>query len=261
MAASLVGASLVALGSAGCSSVTYSEDFDRQAQVPASGTWEWQPLTEAQQRSLAEISPFLQRRIERAVEQELEARGFALVSDAPADYQVSAYAILPERTTTAANYAPRSVYDVRFTYPVAASVGFGVGFGRPYGLGYPPVIAPWGYGFWPMLGWWNPYAWSLGLAWGWGSRYFGYPGYGLRSGFGYGPYSFGGYGRPVVIGSRDRGPGTLVIDVIDGAGGAVVWQGLAVGALLDMPSGDDLDAYVDKVVHRTLQGFPPGGGD
>ncbi len=62
-----------------------------------------------------------------------------------------------------------------------------------------------------------------------------------------------------MIGSGDRGPGTLVIDVIDPASGALVWQGLAKGALLDMPSGDELDAYVDQVVRRTLQGFPPEG--
>jgi hypothetical protein len=52
-----------------------------------------------------------------------------------------------------------------------------------------------------------------------------------------------------------------VIDVIDTASGGVVWQGLAKGALLDMPSGDELDAYVDQVVRRTLQGFPPEPSD
>jgi hypothetical protein len=67
----------------------------------------------------------------------------------------------------------------------------------------------------------------------------------------------GGYG-PVVIDSGDRKPSTLVIDVIDTASGDLVWQGLAKGALQDMPSGDELDAYVDQVVGRTLQGFPPG---
>ncbi len=69
----------------------------------------------------------------------------------------------------------------------------------------------------------------------------------------------GGYGRPAVIGSGDRAPGTLVIDVIESASGEVVWQGLAKGALLDMPSGDELDAYIAQVVRRTLEGFPPGG--
>ncbi|MCL7960992.1 MAG: DUF4136 domain-containing protein, partial [marine benthic group bacterium] len=61
-----------------------------------------------------------------------------------------------------------------------------------------------------------------------------------------------------VIDSGDHEPSTLAIDVIDTASGDLVWQGLAKGALADMPSGDELDSYVDQVVERTLQGFPPG---
>lgn len=258
---SLAAALLVAL-SAGCSTVAYSEDFDREVRVAPAGTWAWRPLTAAQEQSLAEISPFLQRRIERAVEQELESRSFKLVSDGTSDYLVSAYAILPERTDQLSNRSPRSVYDVRVSYPVRVSAGFGVGIGgRPHGFRYPYGLGGWGYGFWPVLSYWNPYSWYFGAGWGVGSPYFGYQGYGLRPGFGYGAYSMGGYGRRAVIGSGDRGPGTLVIDVIDEASGDVVWQGLAERALLDMPSGEDLDAYVDQVVRRTLQGFPPERSD
>jgi hypothetical protein len=256
VATSLVAASLVVLG-AGCSSVTYSEDFDRQVQVPASGTWAWQPLTAAQERSLAEISPFLQRRIERAVEREFSGRGFTPVSDGTSDYLVSAYAILPDRTSRPSNRSTLSEYDVRVRAPVTVSVGFGVGFGHPYRFGSPYGFGGRGYGFWPVLSYWNPYSWYLGSQWAWSRPYFGYPSYGWRPFFGYGVYSLGGYGRPAVIGSGDRGPGTLVIDVMDTASGGVVWQGLAKGALLDMPSGDELDAYVDQVVRRTVQGFPP----
>ena len=254
---SLVVVSLVVLGS-GCSSVTYSEDFDRQVQVPASGTWAWQPLTAAQERSLAEISPFLQRRIERAVEREFSGRGFTPVSDGTSEYLVSAYALLPDRASRPWNGSTLSEYDVRVRAPVTVSVGFGVGFGHPYRYGSPFGFGGRSYGFWPVLGYWNPYSWYLDARWGWSRPYFGYPSYGWRPFFGYGVYSLGGYGRPSVIGSGDRGPGTLVIDVIDTASGGVVWQGLAKGALLDMPSGDELDAYVDQVVRRTLQGFPPG---
>ena len=38
VATSVVAALFVVLGS-GCSSISYSEDFDRQAPVPSSGTW------------------------------------------------------------------------------------------------------------------------------------------------------------------------------------------------------------------------------
>ena len=238
VATSVVAALFVVLGS-GCSSISYSEDFDRQAPVPSSGTWAWKPLTTAQQRSLAEISPFLQRRIERAVERDLDGRGFALVSDARPEFLVSAYPILPERSS-------RAVSTARTRTPVNVSVGFGVGFGRPYGWGRPyryggwgrPYgYVGWGRGFRPAVSYWNPYAW-----WGWGQPYFGYR-------------------QWAVVGSGDRGPGALVIDVIDTSRGEVVWQGVADGALLDMPSGDDLDAYINQVVQRTLEGFPPERSD
>ena len=256
VARSLVAASLV-LSAAGCSGVTYSEDFDREVQVAPASTWAWQPLTDAQQESLAEISPFLQRRIERAVQKEMEGRGFALVSDTPSDYLVSAYALAPTPSSRSSTAPYLSEYDVRGPPPVSMSVGFGVGFGYPYRVASPYGLG-WGYGFWPVLTYWNPYSWYLGARWGWGRPYFGHRSYGWDPFFGYGIYSMGGYGRPAVIGSGDRDPSTLAIDVIDAASGDVVWQGLAKGALADMPSGDELDAYVDQVVGRTLQGFPPG---
>ena len=125
VATSVVAALFVVLSSA-CSTVSYSEDFDRQAPVPASGTWAWKPLTTSQQSSLAAISPFLERRVARAVERELEDRGFVLVSDASPDFLVSAYPILPDRSS-------RAVTSSRNRSPVRVSVGIGVGYGRPYG--------------------------------------------------------------------------------------------------------------------------------
>ena len=38
-------------------------------------------------------------------------------------------------------------------------------------------------------------------------------------------------------------------------------MGLRIDRVRERMAAEDLDAYVDKVVHRTLQGFPPGGGD
>jgi len=244
------------LSTAGCSGVTYSEDFDRDIQVEPAASWAWQPLTEAQAESLARVGPFLQRRIERAVQAELEDRGFALASDTPPDFLVSAYALTPPPSSRPST-ASRSEYDVRGPAPVNMSVGFGVGFGYPYRFASPYGIG-WGYGFWPVLSYWNPYSWYLGALWAWGRPYFGYRSYGWDPFFGYGIYSIGGYGRPAVIDSGDGKLGTLAIDVTDTASGDLVWQGMAKGALQDMPSGAELDAYVDQIVGRTLQGFPPG---
>ncbi|MGW8282319.1 MAG: DUF4136 domain-containing protein [Gemmatimonadota bacterium] len=221
-------AALVMVLGAGCSNIKYSEDFDRQVPVPSTGTWAWMPLTEAQQRSLAQISPFLQRRIERAVEQQLGARGFVLLSDGPSEYRVSAYPVLPARSSRAVAVARP---------PVRVSVGVGFGYARPYGYRRPYPYRYGGWGFGPTINYWNPYVW-----WGWGQPYFG-------------------YWQPAVVGSGERGPGALVIDVYDTSRGEIVWQGVADGALLDMPSGDELDEYIDNVVQRTLRGFPPEPAD
>lgn len=227
LTAPAVAAWITVLG-AGCSNVKYSEDFDRQAPVPSTGTWAWIPLTEEQQRSLARVSPFLQRRIERAVEQQLGERGFVLQSDGPSEYRVSAYPVLPARSS-------RAVAAAR--PPARVSVGVGFGYARPYGYRryYPYRYGGWGFG--PPISYWNPYVW-----WGWGQPYFGYR-------------------QTAVVGSGDRGPGALVIDVYDTSRGEIVWQGVADGALLDMPSGEELDEYIDNVVQRTLKGFPPQPAD
>ena len=161
------------LSAAGCSGVTYSEDFDRDIRVEPAASWAWQPLTDAQVESLAGISPFLQRRIERAVQAEMEGRGFALSRDSSSDYLVSAYA-KPVTTSSRPGPAPyRSEYDVRGPPPVSMSVGFGVGFGYPYRVASPYGLG-WGYGFWPVLSYWNPYSWYLGARWGWGRPYWGF---------------------------------------------------------------------------------------
>lgn len=266
----LLTATALSLLASACSAVTYSEDFDRRAPVAQTGTWAWKPVTPAQERALAAISPFLQRRIERAVERELGERGFTLASDDGPDYLVSAYPSLPDRTAGPAWRARRSP-------PARVNVGFSLGFARPYGWGYPYPYRWWGSAFWPALSYWNPYSWYLGAGWIWGRPNLGYPafgwapgyswasgyswapGYGWAPAFGYGPYGMGGYARRARFDSGDRGPGALVIDVIDAATGKVLWEGLAEGALLDPPSGDELEAYVDRVVGRTLRGFPPAG--
>lgn len=233
----------VFLVAAACSTVSYTQDYDRQAPAIEATTWRWRPLTAAQERALERISPFLLRRIERAVEQDLGDRGFQRIAEGPSRYLVSAYPILPDRNA-------RAAYRGVNRSPVRVSVGFGVRWGRPYGGWWRPAPYPaWGYR--PAYGPWSPYMWPLGWSW----PYYGYPAYGWGPGFGF-AVTTGGYGRPVV-GSGDRGPGSLVIEVLDARSESVVWQGVARGALLDMPPAAEMDAYVDEVVSGILEGFPP----
>lgn len=254
-AAALAVASIGAL-SVGCSSVSYTEDFDRQVTVASSGTWSWEPATEAETRDLAAASPFLQARLEHAVKRELEGKGFSQRPASPTDYRVAIRALKPE-VSSRPSTAPLSEYDVRQPGPPPEWVGFGVGFGNAYRVGSPYGFSL-GFGFWPVFTYWNPYSWFLGARWGWGRPYFGVRSYGWAPFFGYGVYASGGHGRPAEIGTPTVRPGTLAIEVRDASSGDVVWEGRARGALSDLPSGDELDAHVDEVVRRVLEGFPPG---
>jgi hypothetical protein len=158
---------------AACSTVKYSSDYDPQASFTAFKTYDWILPTEDEQAALERANPFLERRLQRAVESELSDRGFVKNTGGEPDVLVSVYPIVPDRRADQrGRAAPRGAYRS----PVNVSVGFGVAFGRPYRYGY-------GY---PGFGYRYPY---------YGFRYphFGYP---YSYGFGY-PYfaiSFPVYG-------------------------------------------------------------------
>ncbi len=249
--------SLVAF-SLGCSSVSYTEDFDGQVTVASAGTWSWEPPTDAETRDMAAASPFLQPRLEQAVSRELEAKGFSQRAEGPADYRIAVRALGPEVSSRPAT-APLSMFDVRQPAPPPEWAGFDVSLGVGFGDAY-RVRSPYGldlvFGFWPVFAYWHPYAWFFGPRWV--RPYFGVQSYGWAPFLGYGVYPAGGSSRPAEIGTPAVRPGTLAIEVRDASSGDVVWEGRARGALSDLPSGDELDAHVDEVVRRILEGFPPG---
>lgn len=270
---------LLALAIAACTPVTYTHDYDRGVSIGEASTWAWEPMSAEDAEALARISPFLERRLEAAVDSELTRAGFTRVADGPADYFVSAYPILPTREAVARAGAIRPGPRVALSFGV--SVGSYPGWGYPYGAwGYPYAYGwgrpyryyPYRYyrptSYWgPTYGYGAPVAWSFGVSSVWGlpyfgtsyvgSPYFGWPSYAWTPGLGYTVVSSGGYPSYGVVGAGDRGPGSLVIDVIDAETNAVVWQGVAAGALLDMPPPDAQDAYIEDVVRRTLESFPP----
>jgi hypothetical protein len=228
---------------AACSTVKYSSDYDPQASFTAFKTYDWILPTEDEQAALERANPFLERRLQRAVESELSDRGFVKNTGGEPDVLVSVYPIVPDRRADQrGRAAPRGAYRS----PVNVSVGFGVAFGRPYRYGY-------GY---PGFGYRYPY---------YGFRYphFGYP---YSYGFGY-PYfaiSFPVYGyarRGYAPGGALGGvaPGTLVVDVVDARTEELVWRGWAEGAMWELPRPEQLDKYVDEVVAKVMKGFPPPG--
>lgn len=217
---------VLALAAAGCSTVRYSSDFDPEVAFTEFSTYDWMVLNEREQAALERINPFFERRLQRAVERELADRGFVKSDGEAADVLVSVFPIVLERP------------DGRGWRPgprVSVIVGFGVGHGYypyrfPYGYpyfgygyrGFDPFWLPFGY---PYFAFWNPY--------------FDYP------------------RDPGRLAGEGLGPGTLVVDLMDGKSGELTWRGWAEGALLDTPPAKELEAYVSEVVGKILKSFPP----
>lgn len=252
----LVGA--LALGAAGCSAVRYSADYDRQAPFPEYETYAWSTASPAERAALERVSPFLERRLQRAVDRELASRGFLRVPEDEADVLVSVHPLVSARAGRASGDSASEDAYADYRKPgTRVSVGVGIGFGRygyPYfGYRYPyfAYYPYWGFGYTPYWGFGYP-------RYAFGYPYFGYRAWPAYPTYGAGYYSAGGIGRryprPVV-------PGTLVVDVLDARSDELVWRGWAEGALLEAPDADELDEYVDGLVAKILRSFPPPSED
>ncbi|MGD8867211.1 MAG: DUF4136 domain-containing protein [Gemmatimonadales bacterium] len=249
------------LSVAGCSTVRYSEDFDPQASFSDYRTYDWILPSEDEQAALERINPFLERRLQRAVEGEMARRGFELSPAAEPDLLVSVYPVVPERGADSSGRAGAAYGRGAHRTPVQVSVGFGFGFGRPYGYGYryPYFGYPYGSFGYPYAHFGYPYAWGFGYPYfAFAFPLYGYPGYGWGSAYHRGYYhSAGGYGYSSPAALDGLAPGTLVVDVVDARTRELIWRGWAEGAFYDMPRPEQLDEYIGRVVGKTMKGFPP----
>jgi hypothetical protein len=167
------------------------------------------------------VSPFLERRVRRAVDQALRERGFVADSANP-DFLVTALVIGPTPEEQRWEYWP--------TAPCGSFVSISVGLGYPYGYG------------------------RRHPRWPWRSPYFSYPwGYacGYRVGFGY-------LWIPVYEEPGDRLAGTLVIDILDARTRDLIWRGSAEGAVLQYGGEAVSQEELDEIATRILREFPPG---
>ncbi len=218
---------------AGCSTVRYSMDYDREATFQDYKTYAWFAPGEDEQAELERVNPFLQRRLERAVEAELSKRGFARSAEGEPDFLVAVYSPVPDRR----EIARRPYRNPRVN--VAVGVGFGSRYPYRHGFGYPYFGYP--YFSYPYFGY----------------PYYGYPGYLWYPGFRGGHYSVAAYGYPAARVLDGPRPGTIVVDVVDTRTDQLAWRGWAEGALLEAPGPDELAEYVDKVVAKIMKKFPP----
>jgi hypothetical protein len=204
----------------GCASLGVRTDYDREATFEAFRSYAWIDSAEIVRDSVA--SPFLERRVRRAVDRGLQARGFVPDAEGNPDFLVTAFVVGPTPERDRWRYWPASPCG-----PVV-SLWFGVGYPYGYGLRHPR---------WP---WRSPY---FRQPWGYACSY--------RVGFGY-------LWLPVYEEPGDRLAGTLVIDILDARTRDLVWRGSAEGAVPGYDGGTATQEELDHVATRILREFPPG---
>jgi hypothetical protein len=211
--------------------VHYGADFDSQAGFADLQTYAVMLPNEEERAALAGISPFLERRLERALHNEMDARGYSEATEGDPDFWISAFPVLPPQVATESGGT--SGFAVPTSPATNVNVSFGFAVGSPWG--YPGAFGFPYHGFWPYHG-------------------FGAVAYPT---FGFGVQSFGGYGLAGPSGGGASYPGTIIVEVIDARSDDLVWQGWAENALQEAPEPRYLDEYVDEVVKKILRGFPP----
>ena len=118
----------VTLATSACATVKYRTDYDREADFMQFATYGWMLPTEEEQQELARISPFLERRLTRALDGALTERGYVEATEGDPDFWVSAYPVVPIGDDADGGSAGQVQRPVR-TSAVAVSVGFvGGGF-------------------------------------------------------------------------------------------------------------------------------------
>jgi hypothetical protein len=196
-------------------------DYDAAAPFASMRSYAWVDSAAVVRDSAA--SPFLARRVRRAVDRALRERGFVL-SDAEErpDILVTAFIVGPTASDRRRWYWSAA--------PCGPVVSLRIAFGYPYGYGLRRPRWPWR----------SPY---FREPWGYACAY--------RIGFGY-------LWLPLYETPRERLPGTLVIDLLDPATHEPIWRGSAEGAVrpyeADAPSQEEFD----QIVASILKGFPPG---
>jgi len=98
----------------------------------------------------------------------------------------------------------------------------------------------------------STYDW--GSPFGWYGSYGWYGAYGWRD-----PYGWNGGSWSYQV--RDVEYATLTIDMLDGAGGSLLWRGKGVREVNPRWKPDDIDKKVNKLVAKILKRFPPGFDD
>jgi hypothetical protein len=205
----------------GCATNQARIDYDQEALFANLRTYAWIDSAAVVRDTTA--SPFLERRVRRAVDHALKERGFILAAaEGSPDILVTAFVVGPTAAERRAWYWS--------TAPCGPVLSFGIRLGYPYGYGLRHRRGPWRSPFFRE-------------PWGYACAY--------RVGFGY-------LWLPVYEEPGDRLPGTLVIDILDPATRAPIWRGSAEGAVRRYGSEAASQEELDDVAASILKEFPPG---
>jgi len=79
----------------GCSPISVRTDYDEEVDFTAYESFQWMPVLKKKQKKIIKKNSFLDRRIRRAVEHELESQGYYIEADGPTD-ALLAYHIVVE---------------------------------------------------------------------------------------------------------------------------------------------------------------------
>jgi hypothetical protein len=206
-----------------CVPYRIATDYDPEVSFGRLRSYAWIDSTEFTRD--AESSPFLERRVRRAVDRALRERGFAAGPEVEADFLVTAFVVDPPRPDprwrrwAATSCGPVVSVGIGLRYPL------GLSFRHPrYPLRAPYLRHPWGYSC----------AYRIGIGYIW---------------------------VPVYEQPDDRFPGTLVVDVLDASTRELIWRGWAEGALLERGGRGASQEELDEIVMSVLEAFPPSERD
>ncbi len=102
---------LLLVAMSGCSTLEITSDFDPSAKFGAYKTFAWEPKPQKITGNPRLDNPLLEKRVKAAVEKELIAKGFSLVSDAEPDFFLAYHVALDEKVSVSSmnnyyGYAP-----------------------------------------------------------------------------------------------------------------------------------------------------------
>ena len=99
----------------GCNTITIKSDYDSTLNFSKYRTYRWMPRPEKPSKKVVEKGSFLDIRIKRAVERELESKGYVVRENGPTD-ALLAYHVTVREMVGVTNYG----------------FGYGWWYGRPY---------------------------------------------------------------------------------------------------------------------------------